>query len=581
MNNQHCMGLNFLSFLITVLCLTLFSGLQTVYADLPNAPLVIDTGNSGCVPATEICGDGIDQDCDGSDLRCDNGTSSSSTIDADNDGYPESQDCDDNNHHVFPSISVTCSAGCGQGTKTCKTDGTFTSCSCTPLCEAVAGGHCYYISKLTGSDANPGTFDRPWKTTKLISSYYCRYGTPPANCNGDVAPQNTVSLRPGDVVYMMSGVYNESIRFGQTGAGLFIYAPAGTAAAPITIKAYPGAHPVLAPTAKTAAIRMYNASYLVFEGLEITKAYGEGIHLADSIRNIEMKNNWIHDVDGVDNDNIAGLKIGDGFNIRVHHSTFNDNYDRTCADTGGLRTENSRDIVLFGGGNVRFDHNSIFQTPPITADKTGVCLGFKHHSTEEGAIFEVDHNVFLNCWDAAVQSYTPRGRFHHNLIVNSEKAWRIWGATAFTNLVDYVIEKNTIVNTQGLDYRPSSAIETGGIVGPIRYQNNIVVFSGPYRTDVGGIYNIDTWGSNTIYNQVTQPGQMVFGNNCFYNPSGSVLFGLFSANDIASRDKGGLFTLAQWQALGYDTSSVVLNPQLDSSFRPQAASCSGAGRFAP
>ena len=43
--------------------------------------------------AEEVCGDGIDQDCDGSDIAC---SQSPDDVDNDNDGYTENQgDCND------------------------------------------------------------------------------------------------------------------------------------------------------------------------------------------------------------------------------------------------------------------------------------------------------------------------------------------------------------------------------------------------------------------------------------------------------------------------------------------------------
>lgn len=50
--------------------------------------------------AVEICGDGIDQDCDGSDLVC---------VDNDGDGFDQSQgDCDDENADVYPGAVEIC-----------------------------------------------------------------------------------------------------------------------------------------------------------------------------------------------------------------------------------------------------------------------------------------------------------------------------------------------------------------------------------------------------------------------------------------------------------------------------------------
>ncbi len=51
--------------------------------------------------AEEICGDGIDQDCNGTDLAC-------ATIDADGDGYTvEKGDCNDSNAAIYPGAKET------------------------------------------------------------------------------------------------------------------------------------------------------------------------------------------------------------------------------------------------------------------------------------------------------------------------------------------------------------------------------------------------------------------------------------------------------------------------------------------
>jgi len=59
--------------------------------------------------AAEICGDGIDQDCDGSDQLCEDG------VDNDGDGYTENQgDCDDGDATINPGATETADDGIDQ-----------------------------------------------------------------------------------------------------------------------------------------------------------------------------------------------------------------------------------------------------------------------------------------------------------------------------------------------------------------------------------------------------------------------------------------------------------------------------------
>lgn len=65
-------------------------------------------GSCGAVP-TEICGDGIDQDCDGSDLEC---APDPYDVDDDSDNYTENQgDCDDSDPSINPGAAEVCGNG--------------------------------------------------------------------------------------------------------------------------------------------------------------------------------------------------------------------------------------------------------------------------------------------------------------------------------------------------------------------------------------------------------------------------------------------------------------------------------------
>ncbi|MFN3200158.1 MAG: MopE-related protein [Bradymonadia bacterium] len=68
-----------------------------------------DDANPRVFPGgTEICGDGIDQDCDGEDLSCEN-------VDRDRDGFSEQEgDCDDDDILITPGRLETCDDGIDQ-----------------------------------------------------------------------------------------------------------------------------------------------------------------------------------------------------------------------------------------------------------------------------------------------------------------------------------------------------------------------------------------------------------------------------------------------------------------------------------
>ena len=546
------------------------------YADLPDAPVILEATAGGCSPVPEVCGDGIDQDCDGSDLACPG-------ADKDNDGYT-SNDCDDSNRKVYPGIYVSCSASGAPGVQLCQSNGTYSACSATPLCEATGSGHCYYVSKLTGDDNNPGTFSQPLKTYMRFNDYYCGIGS--SGCPGDSGPANKITLQAGDVVYFMSGLYNESFNYynGER-HGLFIRNRSGTSSNKIMLKAYPGAIPVFSPSTQAFGLSLRGTNYVLLEGIEIAKAYGAGLLIQDDADSVEVRNMWIHDVDGEDNNNIAGV-IAHVVNFNFHNNLVHDNYDRTNADTGGIATENSRDIVLFGGGgNNHIHHNVIFQTPPTTAPKTGVCLVYKHGSTDPSSIFEVDHNVFWNCMSSAIGSATRGGRFHHNLILDSDNGvyMHIYGQPTPPILTDTIIEYNTFVRTRPWLHKPSEIYEyTGGVVGLHTFRNNVVYDSmTAYNGAVGGILAIDNYANNTVFGVVVTGGLLSMSNNCYYNPNTSVLFTLFAQNTTPDTSLGGSYSLSQWQSLGYDAGSSVVNPGFDQFYRPTAGACTNKGFSAP
>ena len=86
-----------------------------------------DDGDSSINPgASEICEDGIDQDCDGVDDTC-------PAVDADGDGYDETEDCDDGDSSINPGATEVCEDGIDQ-----NCDGVDDTCSSGPTISGVS-----------------------------------------------------------------------------------------------------------------------------------------------------------------------------------------------------------------------------------------------------------------------------------------------------------------------------------------------------------------------------------------------------------------------------------------------------------
>jgi Right handed beta helix region/Protein of unknown function (DUF1565) len=142
----------------------------------------------------------------------------------------------------------------------------------------LATGNTYYVA-TNGSDSNPGTLSKPWRTIQHAA--------------------NTVSA--GDTVYVRGGVYNEFVTMKTSGS---------ESAGFITFSSYPGELATLdgtglsIPHGQWGLFSIPSQSFIVINGFEIrnykTDKLSEvplGIWIFGAGTNLQMVNNHIHNIE--------------------------------------------------------------------------------------------------------------------------------------------------------------------------------------------------------------------------------------------------------------------------------------------
>jgi hypothetical protein len=419
------------------------------------------------------------------------------------------------------------------------------------VCEATGEGRCYYIDAVAGDDASgDGTHGAPWQTLANVVTYY---GTP-GESGSTPRPPGAVDLQAGDVVYLHEGTYTDIYNYA---GSLQIARFRGVQG--FALRAYPGAHPVLDPGSQGYGVVILQSNDIEVSGLEIRGSLQSALRLEET-DDIRISHVHIHDTSGVDNDNIAGLYVVASTSIDIGCSELHDNYDRDNADTGGEATENSGNVVLFGGGDIRIHHSKLWQSPEPTADKTGGCIKYKHAATLAEGTFEVDHNELASCRFFAIGTGTQHSHVHHNVIRGGAGlVSRDYGGP--THQTDQRFEYNTVHLAAGLSMDPTADWSDSGFTDPqaIRFARNIVVHSLPAASQEHATVVIGTYGSDALHDATV--GELTFTGNCYFNDAGAASFALFAANGGSYGTQGGLYSMTEWQGLGHDVDSIEADPQ--------------------
>lgn len=483
----------------------------------------------------------------------DAGPPSCPTCDGDGDGFDGDVDCDDADSSIYPGVGESCSADCGEGSRLCGDDGSWSECDCTPVCEARGEGRCFYISAERGSDDNEGSFAAPWETYLNVVSYY----------GPDDAPASAIRLGPGDVVYFMDGEYDATYSYNSDTNAFFLRNVHGEVGNPIAFRAYPGHRPLLTTGQTRTAVVLFQSSHLLMDGFEVRDSRGNGIRLDDA-NFVELSRLHVTDVIGPSASNVAGIHVVSSENLNLHHSSI---HDIQAEGEGGNVW--SHGAIFFGGGNHRLHHNEFYTTPPRIDPMRRGCVLYKHSATVEGSTFEVDHNVFRGCEGRAIGSGSFGTDIHHNLFLGSGVSFEDFGGPTHH---DSRVVSNTFVDSGGMSYNPTDDWEP---VGLTTFSDNIVVDSSTYGAE-RGIITIGTYISDSLYEQTVDAGNLAFSDNCYFNPTEELRFNLFAAGGSFG-DLGAIYTFEEWQALGYDVDSAVVDPGLDERYVPSTDVCASAG----
>jgi len=434
----------------------------------------------------------------------------------------------------------------------------------------------YVIDPQLGDDDNPGTAEQPWATYSNIVAYDSEEDKPPGH----------VQLESDDAVLFKPGAHSFSYDFYNEKRALYLNNVHGEHDRPIVLRADPGAvlNARLAENSppderQLPPLFIEQCSHIVVQGFEIT-AYGQGIVVSEA-SHVRIIGNWIHDVDGIDDNNVSGIYLAAAHDTIVEGNLLADNYDRTATNTNGEKTPNSRHVVVFGSRNVRITGNTVLNTPTINARLTGAGIVYKHLGnlgTEEEGWFEVDHNIIRNAWHTSIGSAAPNSRVHHNLVINSGPivAGDIGGTARIeNNVIEFNTLSNLVEDQHGGGF--SFGLSEDYPVGANSWASNIALDARSYNID-RGIVSLGTYLSDELYEMFV--GNFSSDNNVYFNSYHDLQFNIFAAGPPDFGTMGGTYSWAEWRAQGFDVDGLNANPQLDEAYVPQLTSAKNKGWYA-
>ena len=372
-------------------------------------------------------------------------------------------------------------------------------------------GATYFVSKR-GCDRNPGTIGSPWLTIQHAAN----------------------SVSAGATVYVLRGVYRESVNFPRS----------GMASARITFRSYPGQNAVIDGTGVSCCtsnppssgneteglINIVNQSYITIRGLEIrdfttsNAAYvPTGVWITGSGTGVHILNNVVHNIStsSEENGNAFGISVYGTSKTPITQLVISGNevYDLRTGEsesvnvdgnvthfaiTNNLVHDNDNigiDVIGYEGvGPVGYDEamygeisgNTIYNISGITNPGEGnqydadglYCDGCAYVTFERNVIFQVDYGIETTSENQVCQANGTEWSGPNNTGTAAKGKFPCYGRYA-------TVRNNIFYNSNAC----------GNSIGGYAAKSS----KGGHSNGGGSSYR-DVFVNNTLYNNATQRG---------------------------------------------------------------------------
>ncbi len=301
----------------------------------------------------------------------------------------------------------------------------------------------YFVSP-TGSDANPGTLDRPWKTISKAAA----------------------TVGAGKTVYVRAGVYKEKVRISRS----------GTQAAPVKFLAYPGELPVVdgtntLPTSYDGLISV-KADWVTVTGFEIRNSKYMGVGLYG--KHDTISGSYVHHTQksGI---NISG-DYGAAIANRVWRASILNEYGKSSTwSTGITASRDSTDGLtqyaiirgnvvweVWGQGISTYESDHILMEDNIVHDSYAtniylsdttntLCQRNFVYMNPNSYVFGHGANVGIMMGDEKAKPASANNKVINNIAYYNRRNFYWWQGNFNGGLINDVIANNTFVNAAAVN----------------------------------------------------------------------------------------------------------------------------------